>query len=425
MPDKIAILKKYNFWDNPNIKTGFIRESYTRSIARFLNNNLVKVLVGQRRTGKSYILRQIIQQLLDKGVARKNIFYINKEFTDFDFVETYQDLDELIKLYLAQIEPKGKVYLFFDEIQNIKSWEKLVNSYSQDYTLDCEIFITGSNSELLSGELATLLSGRYVQFEIFPFTYNEYISYHKLKNNKESFLQYLNTGGLPELFNLSNSETQQHYVSALKDTILLRDIIQKYKIKDAKLLDDLFSFLVNNASKLISITNIINYFKSKNRKTNYETISNYINYLKVSYLIHQTEKYNISGKEILAGTYKFYINDLAYKNYLYPGFSYGIGYKLENLVYLQLKSAGFDVYAGYLRNREVDFVAIKNSKKLYVQVSYLMTEPETINREYASLVSIKDNFPKIIVSLDDIAFADNEGIKHIQAWKLNEYLEQF
>ncbi len=425
MLDKIAILKKYNFWNGQVINSGFTRELYIQRIANFLNNKLVKVLVGQRRTGKSYILRQIMQQLFDVGVQKKNIFYINKEFTDFDFIETYQDLDELIKLYIAQIKPKGKVYLFFDEIQNIKSWEKLVNSYSQDYTLDCEIFITGSNSELLSGELSTLLSGRYIQFEILPFSYFEYISYFKLKNNKEAFLQYLNMGGLPELFNLHNNEAKRHYVSALKDTILLRDIIQKYKIKDAKLLDDIFSFLVNNASNLISITNIINYFKSKNRKTNYETISNYINYLATSYLIHQTEKYNISGKEILAGTYKFYINDLAYKNYLYPGFSYGIGYKLENLVYLQLKNAGFDVYVGYLRNKEVDFVGIKNSKKLYVQVSYLMTEPEIIKREYASLASIKDNFSKIVVSLDDVTFVENEGIKHIQVWNLNEYLWQF
>jgi len=422
MNEKIAILEKYNFWNKDISNFGFLREEYLKKINIFLSNNLIKVLIGQRRAGKSYILRQIMLQLVNSGVAPKNILYINKEFTDFDFLNNHSDLDQLIdqliKLYVSKIKPVGKIYLFVDEIQNIISWEKTINSYSQDYTREFEIFITGSNSELLSGELSTHLSGRYIEFQIFPFSYNEYISYLKLKNSKQSFLQYMNTGGLPELFNLHEEEAKRHYVAAVKDTILFRDVIQRYNIKDAKLLEDIFLFLINNASNLISITNIIKYFKGKNRKTNYETIANYINYLKNSYLIHQVEKYNISGKETLAGTYKYYINDLSYKNYLYSGFSYGIGYKLENIVYLQLVNLGFDVYVGYLRNKEVDFVAIKNSKPIYIQVAYIMPDIETINREYSSLESINDNFLKIVVSLDDIIFEEKKGIKHIQAWNL-------
>ncbi len=423
MSDKIAKLEKYNFWNKEISNLGFIRTSYIEKINNYLFNGLIKVLTGQRRAGKSSVLRQIIKHLTDTGVPSKNILYINKEFTDFDFIDNHTDLDETIKLYLKKIKPEGKVYLFVDEVQNISSWEKTINSYSQDYTREYEIFITGSNSELLSGELSTYLSGRYVEFQILPFSYNEYILFLNLENSKQNFLQYLNSGGLPELFNLQKEETKRHYVAAVKDTILFRDVIQRHSVKDAKLLEDIFIFLLNNASGLISITNIIKYFKGRNRKTNYETIANYIGYLKNSFLVHQAEKYNISGKETLAGTYKYYINDLAYKNYLYPGFSYGIGYKLENIIYLQLINFGFDVYVGYLRNKEVDFVAIKNQKPIYIQVTYIMPIKETFDREYSSLKSIKDNFPKIVVSLDDVIFEDNEGIKHIQAWNFNKYLQ--
>lgn len=422
MGDKFAILQKYNFWNKPVSDTGFLRTIYLEKISGFLSNKLIKVLVGQRRCGKSYILRQIISRLIKKQTNPNNILYINLEFTDFDFVRNYKDLTKLVEIYQNNLKPEGKIYLFIDEIQNIQSWERTINSFSQDYTIDCEIFITGSNSELLSGELSTYLSGRYIEFLISPFSYAEYISYLQVENNKQNYLQYINSGGLPELFNLNNENSIRQYVSAVKDTILLRDIVQRYKINDAKLLDDIFTFLINNASNLISINKIVNYFKSKNRKTSYETVANYINYLKNSFLIHQVERYNISGKEILSGTYKYYANDLSFKNYVYQGFSYGIGYKLENIIFLELQNHGFDVYIGYMRNKEVDFVAVKNSVPIYIQVSYILIDEQTINREYASLESISDNYDKVVVSLDDIQFDNKNGIKHIQAWDFEEYL---
>lgn len=422
MSDKFTLLSNYNFWENNLPHTGVIRENYLNKIGSFLNNKLIKVLVGQRRAGKSYILRQIINKLILDGINPKNIFYLNLEMADFDFVVHYQDLDNLVKLYQNNLRPEGKIYLFIDEIQAVASWEKLINSWSQDYTRDYEIFISGSNSEMLAGELASLLSGRYIQFIIYPFSYPEFIKIRQLENSKQSFLQYMNFGGLPELFNLTNAETRQHYVQAVKDTVLLRDIIHRYNIKDSKLLDDLFVFLINNASNLISVQNIINYFKSKNRKVHYETLVNYIHYLKNTFLVHQVEKYNIKGKEILAGNYKYYINDLSFKNYLYPGYSYGIGYMLENVVYLQLLNAGFNVYIGYLRNKEIDFVAIKKDRVIYLQVAYLLENQETFNREYSGLKSIPDNYEKYVVSLDEIQFPNQEGIKHILAWELSEIL---
>lgn len=422
MLEKFAKLKKYNFWDSEFPDAGLLRVSYLDKINSFIGNKLIKVLVGQRRAGKSYLLRQIIHSLIDKGVNPRNIFYINKEYTDFDFISHYTELEELISIYQTELKPVGKIFLFIDEVQRINGWEHLVNSYSQNYTRNYEIFISGSNSQLLSAELATLLSGRYIQFQILPFSYIEFIGIEKSGNSKESFIKYLKSGGLPELFHLPNDETKRHYLSAVRDTVLLHDIIERYNIKDIRLLEDLFSFLVNNASNLISINSIVKYFAGKNRKTNYETIANYIANLQSTFLIHQVDRFSIKGKEILAGTHKYYINDLAFKNYLYSGFEYGYGYMLENIIYLQLIGAGYQVYIGFMRNKEIDFVATKAQRTIYVQVAYSLVDKITIEREYAELEAIPDNYEKFVVSLDDMQLPDKNGIMHVLAWKINEIL---
>jgi predicted AAA+ superfamily ATPase len=238
-----------------------------------------------------------------------------------------------------------------------------------------------------------------------------------------SYKTYLQSGGLPELFNLPNDEMKHNYVSSIKDTVMLRDIVGRYKVKDVKLLDDLFVYLVNNAASIISVTNIINFFAAKKRKTNYETLSTYISYLENSFLIHRAERYNIKGKETISGNCKYYLNDLSYRNYLYAGYGYGFGYLLENAVYLNLKRADYLVYVGTIRNAEVDFVAIRGDRKLYLQVTLLLTEAETAEREYHSLKLIEDNFDKYVVSLDDYKIPTNEGIKHLPAWCLDDILE--
>jgi len=412
-------IRKYNLWDERPPKPGLYRGDYTDKIFTYTGNRLVKVLIGQRRTGKSYILRQLSNKLIDSGIDRKNILYINKEYTEFDFIVNYTDFHNFVQFYKKQLNVSGKVYLFIDEIQNITGWEHLVNSYSQDFTQEYEIFITGSNSSMLSGELATLLSGRYVEFEIFPFSYLEYLGILNKENTKQHFIEYMESGGLPELFNLQNDEIKRNYVSAIKDTVFLRDIIQRYSIKEPKLLEDIFVFLVNNASNLVSITNVVNYFKNLGRKTTYDTVCTYIGYMEDSFLVHKSERYDIRGKDTISGNAKYYINDLAYKNYLYTGFGYGIGYKLENLVYLNLKRAGFKVYTGVFRDREVDFVALKDDRVLYVQTTYLMIDKQTIEREYSPLESITDNYEKAVISLDDTQFPQKEGIKHVQVWNFN------
>lgn len=422
MDERLTALWKFNFWGDTLPESGYLRSGYTSKIADYMGNRLIKVLVGQRRTGKSYVLRQVAKNLIDNGIPAANTLFINKEFTGFDFLTNAKELDELIKLYKSELKPVGKVYIFIDEIQNIDGWEKVINSYSQDYTESYELFISGSNSKMISTELATLLSGRYINFSIFPFSYTEYLGITGSEQSKESYLQYMSSGGLPELFLLPNAETRRNYVSAIKDTVLLRDIIQRQNIREPKLLEDIFVYLVNNASNLISVSNVFNYFKSLGRKTSFDIISNYIGYIQDSFLIHRCERYDIRGKQTIAGNVKFYANDLAYKNYLYPGFGYGFGYMLENLLYLDLRRAGYEVYTGNIRNKELDFVAQKADKLIYIQCAYLLVEPETIEREYTPLETIDDNYEKYVVTLDDLTMPSNKGIKHLQAWNLGEIL---
>ena len=350
MEEYFQSLRKYNFWEGNVPEVGFLRKDYTEKIIDYTGNKLIKVLVGQRRVGKSYILRQIAQRLITDGVNPQNIFYVNKEFTEFDFITDYRDLNILLRAYKEQLQPAGKVWIFIDEIQNIIGWEHFVNSNSQDFAENYEIFITGSNSTMLSGELATLLSGRYVNFEIMPFSFSEYAGITNKTPDKAGFIEYMESGALPELFLLPNDETKRHYISATKDTVLLRDIIQRHNIKDAKLLEDIFIYLVNNASNLVSVLNIVNFLKSKGRKTTYDTVANYIGFIENTFLVHRVERYDIRGKETISGNSKYYVNDLSFKNYLYPGFGYGLGYKLENLIYLILRRAGYSIYKGTLNN---------------------------------------------------------------------------
>ncbi len=298
----IEQIAKYNFWNGNQIPLGYSRETYVNSIARYANNSLVKVLVGQRRAGKSYLLRQLAHWLITQtGVDAKNTLFINLEFIEFAHVRTVQALEELYQNYRRTMAGEGRCYLFIDEIQNIEGWEVFVNSHSQDFADSCELFITGSNSRLLSGELATLLSGRFVQFEVLPYSFTEYCAVNELEIGLDSYWTYLHDGGLPELRNLPQGDMRRNYMQAICDTVMMRDIVARHQVKDVQLLNDLFAYLVNNASSLISVNNVVNYMKSHKRKTNYETIASYMNHLENAFLIHKAARYNIKGKEVLNG----------------------------------------------------------------------------------------------------------------------------
>lgn len=403
--------------------TGFPRTLYTAKISQYLGSRLVKVLCGQRRVGKSYILRQVARNLIeDHSVAPQNTFMLNKDIVAFDFVADYRALDGLFRAYLSEIAPKGRVYLFLDEVQNIDGWEKFVDSYSQDYTREYEIFVTGSNSKMLSGELATMLSGRYVSFEVMPYSFGEYTASKGLAPGRNTYVEYLGDGGLPELLNLGGQEARRNYVMSLKDTIMMRDIVAHYQVKDPGMLEDLFVYLVNNTSSLFSANNLVKYYKGRGKAVSYEKVSQYIRYLADAYLLHRAERYDIRGKATLSGVCKYYVNDMAFRNYLYRGVAHGIGYDLENVVYLDLRRCGYDVYVGTLYGKEVDFVAMKDDRVIYVQVAYMLIDEATVQREYAPLRAIADNYEKIVVSLDDIARPSDGGIRNIRAWELADFL---
>ncbi len=413
-------IEKYNFWDNKKINTGFFRKFYVSNITSYINNKLIKVILGQRRVGKSYIMRMIISHLInDLSISPKNIIYINMDIHDFEFISNYKILAKLIEEFKKTFKLKNKIYIFIDEIQEIENWEKLINSYAQDFTNNYEIFITGSNANLLSSELSTYLSGRYIQFLVYPFSYREYLEFFNLKNSKESFLNYLKIGGMPEIYNFSDNELRQNYIYTLKDSILLRDIIKRFKIRDIGLMERLISFIIDNIGNLFSINSIVKILKNQGFKTNVETLSNYIEALKKSYFIHEVTRYDIKGKKILSGERKFYINDTGFKYFLSSSFDFGIGKYMENIVFLELKRRGFNVFIGKFNNKEVDFIAEKGKEKIYFQIAYLLTDEKVIKREFSNLLQIKDHFPKYVLSLDDIEMGNIDGVKHL---KINDFL---
>lgn len=422
MQEKIEILGRYNFWGGGQIDCGTMRPLYLDKIGAYVGNRLIKVIVGQRRVGKSFIMRQIASRLVADGVDSRNILMVNIDVLGTDFVRNDQELTALFCEYEKRIARPGRVFLFIDEIQNVDGWEKFVNSFSQDYTRECEIFITGSNSKMLSSELATLLSGRYVTFEVLPLSFNEWCDFVHLSADRNSFIQYQSTGGLPELLSLSGEESCRNYVSSLRDTILMRDIVTRYGVADVELLSDLFAFAVNNVSSMFSASSLVKYYKGKGRKVGYEKIAQYIQHLCDAYLLHRVCRYDIRGKETIGGMCKYYPNDPAYHRFLYPHVGFGVGYVLENLVFLSLRRAGYEVSVGSNAKQEIDFVASRGDRILYVQSAYMLVDQTTIEREYGALEKINDNYEKVVVSLDDLQLPSRGGIRHVRAWDLNGIL---
>lgn len=418
MIDFYHSLKKYNYWNQPLQKTGLRRSLYLNNISQYIGNTLIKVLVGQRRSGKSYVLRQIIAQLLQDGTPANSIFYFNKELIAFEDIKTHKELHALIEYYKEKQKPNGKIYIFLDEIQEIENWEKLVNSYAGDPIGSYELFITGSNSTILSSELSTYLSGRYVEFEIHPFSYKEFLTNYSKKQGKESYIDYLKEGGLPEFINLNGKEVQQNYIQSLYNTIILKDVINHYKIRDGHLLRQLFKYLCNHTGKLFSTSKIVNTLKSNGVSCNNETISNYIQYLCDVFLIYPVERYDIKGKQILTTPRKYYLNDLSFASYFGTSQELGIEKHLENAVYMHYRRLGYKISVGEINGKEIDFIIEKNKIKEYIQVSYLLHDEKTIKREFGNLDLISDSHKKTVISMDDIEIEYGNGIQHIQAWKL-------
>jgi putative ATPase len=418
----LEAFRQYNFWDAVPFELGFARTTYLEALAGYRKSNLIMVLTGQRRVGKSYILRQMAAKLIADGVSPTNTLYINMEYVAYAALRTYEDLEACYQEYMQTLKPEGRIYLFIDEVQLVAGWEKFVNSHSQDFVQRCWVFIAGSNSSMLSGELATLLAGRYIKSEVLPYSYPEYCAVTDQPICQQSYIQYLHTGTLPELFNLPKEADKRDYVVALRDTAILRDIAVRYQVKDLALLNDLFTYITTNTGHLVSIANIVNYLISLKRKTNYGTTANYIEYLAKAYLIHKAPRYSIRGKKVLKGVYKYYANDLAFVNYLFPGMAPGMGFLLENAIYPSLHRAGYRVYVGILSSLEVDFVATQGEKRLYVQVALELQNDSTVEREFRPLELIEDSFPKYVVTMHPPALSSHLGIPCVAAWEFDNLL---
>ena len=388
------------------------REAYMSRIRPFIGSDLVKVMTGIRRCGKSVMLELIKQELTESGVDPAQFISINFEDMGYSHLQTAAALHDEITKRAAGIN--GKAYLFFDEIQEVKDWEKCVNSLR--ITLNCDIYITGSNAKLLSGELATYLGGRYVEFVIYPFSFAEFIELYRSIEPEDSaqkcFQQYLLAGGMPYLVNIRYAEEPaRQYLRDLFNSVQLKDIVKRNKLRDIDLLERIVAYVMANVGNTFSATSLAKYLKNEQRTVAPETILNYIKYCCDAYLFYQVKREDLQGKQILTTNEKYYIADHGIREAVFGGNTKEINLILENIVYLELLRRGYSVTVGRAGDREIDFVCDKRGEKLYVQVAYLLASEETVDREFGAYNGIRDNFPKYVVSLDEIDMSRN-GIKH-------------
>ena len=395
------------------------REKYLKNIRGFYDQDLIKVITGIRRSGKSTLLKQIIDELKESGVNKEKIIYINFEDIEMSFIKNDMDLNAYIK---KQIKDDEKYYLFFDEIQNVIDWEKAVNSFKA--TKNVSIFITGSNSNLLSGELATLLAGRYVSFKIQPFSFKEVCDLKGIEDKDEiekAFEDYMKWGGMPQRFYFSDEQETKNYLMDLYDSIVVKDIISRYKVKDVELLNKILEYLMSTPAQQFSATNIVNYLKSENRKCSNETLYNYLSYITNSFIMSKAKRYDIKGKRVLSTNDKYYLTDLGLGQVKSSIKTKGKGSVLENIVYNELINRGYEVLVGKSDSSEIDFIASYFDEKIYVQVAYILADDDVIEREFGAFKEIQDNYPKYVLTMDKLDFSQNGIIhKNVIDWLLEK-----
>lgn len=394
------------------------RELYMAKIRPFMDQNIIKVLTGIRRCGKSVMLELIKDELKEKGKADSSMLSINFESKAVDYVKSADDTYNYIKKFAEDC--KSKVYLFLDEVQELKGWENLVNSCIIDF--DCDIYITGSNAKLLSGELATYLAGRYVEFKIYPFSFKEACMMLPDKNEAEVFQIYARRGGMPFLYQFPmDDDSAMQYLSDIYDSIVLKDIVTRNKIRDTEQFKRVLLYFVANIGNQFSAASITKYMKNEHRSISAETIYNYIDYCRNACLFHLVSRQNLKGKGILQFQEKIYLTDHGIREAIYGNNIRDINQVLENIVYIELLRRGYNVYVGKNNSLEVDFVAEKNGEREYYQVAYLLASVETVNREFGAFKGIDDNYPKYVLSLDEFDFSRDGYIhKNIRRFLLEE-----
>ena len=388
------------------------RDLYMKRIRPFIGTDLVKVLTGIRRSGKSVMLELIKQEILEQGVSEQNFVCINFEDMRFSHLLTAKALHNEVMSCAENIT--GKVYIFFDEIQEVEDWEKCINSLR--VVLDCDIYITGSNAKLLSGELATYLGGRYVEFVIYPFSFVEFHEMYKSLNAdisvSDSFKAYLFFGGMPYLGNLRYEKLPvQQYLNDIFVSVQLKDVIKRNKVRDVDLLERIIDYVIGNVGTTFSANSIVKFLKSERRTVAAETVMNYIKYCTEAFLFYQVKRQDLQGKQLLAINEKYYIADHGIREAVFGGNMRDINLVLENIVYMEMLRRGYEVTVGKIGDKEIDFVCEKQDEKIYLQVTYLLASEETIKREFGVFDNVKDNYPKYVLSLDEFDMSRN-GIKH-------------
>ena len=388
------------------------REIYMQRIRPFMNTDLIKVFTGIRRAGKSVMLELVKNELKEAGINEENFLCVN--FEQFSNSQ-YLDVQSLYKKIVDfQKNTKGKIYLFFDEIQEVDGWEKCVNSCRIDF--DCDIYITGSNAKLLSGELATYLAGRYVEFVIYPFSFAEFFEMNRLKNpnvDKNScFMQFLKSGGMPFLSNFPDDDSaKSQYLIDIYNSVVLKDVVKRNNIRDVDTLERIVAYAFSNIGHIFSATSLSKYFKSENRKISHDTILNYLKFCSDAFLFYKINRYDLEGKKIVTVNEKYYCADHGLREALFGKNIQNVDQVLENIVCLELLRRNYKVYVGKKGDLEIDFIAEKQGKKIYVQVAYLLANEETVKREFSVYNSVKDSYPKYVVSMDELDFSQN-GIIH-------------
>ena len=386
------------------------REDYTEHIERMFGRGIIVALTGQRRVGKSCVMR-CIKEKISQDVDN-NIIYIDKEKTIFDNINNYQELEAYVSEHIAKDKSN---FLFIDEVQEIDGFEKALLSIQSDETF--QIMVTGSNAKMLSGELATRLRGRYIDYRIRGLSYTEFLQFHQLPDEDNSLRLYLQYGGLPQLRNLelSNTDLVEDYLENVCNTIVLRDVIERENVRNISLLRTLLKFISDNIGKQFSARSIVNFLKSQNTDTSSKIILSYLEYLCNAFVIERVSRFDIHGKKIFEIGDKFYFEDLGIRNHIIGGNrKFDIEKLMENVVYQHLTRLGYHVFVGQMFKAEIDFVAEKAGSTLYVQVTYLLSSQETIDREFGNLQLIKDSHPKFVVSMDTMGDGINiDGIRHI------------
>ena len=403
------------------------RELYLEKIYNFMDKNVIKIITGMRRCGKSYLFKLIIDELKKRGINDEDILLIDLELPRYNHIKTREQLDEIVVPFIESHE--NKVYLFFDEIQNVKEWEVSINSY---YKLEnTDIYITGSNSKLMSAEFATLLTGRYINIELYPFSFNEFLDYkqelnhpsaitNELNSDLENFFEeYQKYGGIP--LTISSQHDKELVLNGIYSSIILNDIVERYEIRNVGLFNRIVKYIIENTGNLISANAIFNYLKHEKLRITKPTIYNYLEHLENAYLIAKASKEDLVGKKEIIGSEKYYLLDTGFYKSQLEEKQRNIGRILENIIFIELKRHGYKITIGKVNDYEIDFICKKNNQKIYIQVTYLLENDETIEREFRPLLMIKDNYPKYVLSMDR-TFQPQNGIKHMN---IIDFLKNF